>query len=166
MRFAIISDTHGNAANFKKAVKWLNKENIKLILHAGDIGNPESLQESLEDFNGEFLGVLGNMDRDFKIDIEKYQSKKAKVFEEILETEAGGKKIAVTHKPEPARELAETKEYDLVFYGHTHKPYLEKIKDCFLINPGELAGQMFKPCFAVYNTDTEKLELKILEKLD
>jgi len=166
MKIAIISDTHGNVANFKKAAKWLNKKNISLILHCGDIGSPESLQESLEDFTGEFLAVLGNMDKDFKIDIEKYQSSKAKIFAEILETEAGGKKIAVAHKPELARELAETKEYDLVFYGHTHKPWKEKIGNCFLINPGELAGQLYKPCFAVYDTETEKLELKILEKLD
>ena len=42
MKIAIVSDTHGNVANFKKAVIWLNKEDIKLILHCGDIGSPES----------------------------------------------------------------------------------------------------------------------------
>ena len=34
-----------------------------------------------------------------------------------------------------------------------------------MINPGELAGQFYKPTFAVYDRTTEKLELKILERL-
>ena len=63
MKIAIISDTHGNVANFKKAVNWLNKENIQTILHCGDIGDPISLKESLEDFKGKFFGVFGNMDK-------------------------------------------------------------------------------------------------------
>ncbi|MEK7658873.1 MAG: metallophosphoesterase [Patescibacteria group bacterium] len=166
MKIAIISDTHGNAANFKKTVAWLNKENIRLILHAGDIGSPESLEESLEDFKGELLGVLGNMDKDYKILIEEYNKiPRIKIEEKILKTKLESKNIAITHKPEDARILAESTKFDLVFYGHTHKPRLERKGECLLINPGELAGQIFKPCFAVYDTETEKLELKILEKL-
>jgi hypothetical protein len=34
-----------------------------------------------------------------------------------------------------------------------------------MVNPGELAGQFYKPTFAVYDTDTSLLELKILEKI-
>jgi len=176
MKIAIVSDTHGNVANFKKAVDWLNKENIQLILHCGDIGSPESLKESLADFKGDFLGALGNMDKDFKILIEEYNKiPRVKISEDILETEIAGKSIAITHKPEKARQLAEKgspsslgssgQVYDLVFYGHTHKPWEEKIGSCRLINPGELAGQFYKPSFAIYDTDTDKLELKILEKL-
>ena len=172
MHVAIISDTHGNVANFKKAVGWLNKENISLILHCGDIGSPESLKESLSDFKGELFGVLGNMDVDYKILIDEYNKiPDVKVEEEVLETEVDGVKIAITHKPEQARSLAENKNFDLVFYGHTHKPWEEKVAclqrqgNCRLINPGELAGQINKPTFAVYNTITGELELKILEKL-
>lgn len=167
MKFAIVSDTHGNVANFKKIVQWLNKENIDLILHCGDIGDQESLKESLTDFLGEFLGVFGNMDRDFEIFVEEYNKiPRVKIEEKILETEADGKKIAITHFPEKARELAESGNYQLVFYGHTHRPWEEKINNCRLINPGEAAGQFNKPTFAVFDTATDKLELKILEKLD
>lgn len=137
-----------------------------MILHAGDIGNPESLKESLADFNGEFLGVFGNMDKDFKILIEEYNKiPRVKIEEDILETEVDKKRIAITHFPEEAKKLAQTGNYDLVFYGHTHRAWEEKVNDCRLINPGELAGQFYKPTFAVYDTETGKLELKILEKL-
>ena len=178
MKIAVISDTHGNVANFRKVVGWINKENIRVILHCGDIGNPESLKESLEDFTGEFFGVLGNMDIDYKILIDEYNKvPQAKIEEEIFKTEIDNKKIAITHKPERARTLAESGYFDLVFYGHTHKPWEEKIPTkipsdnkagkggCRMINPGELAGQFNKPTFAVYDTATDNLELKILEKL-
>jgi uncharacterized protein len=166
MKIAVVSDTHGNVANFRKVVGWLNKEDISVILHAGDIGNPESLKESLADFNGEFLGVFGNMDKDFKILIEEYNKiPRVKINEDILETEVDKKRIAITHFPEEAKKIAQTGNYDLVFYGHTHRAWEEKINDCRLINPGELAGQFYKPTFAVYDTETGKLELKILEKL-
>lgn len=185
MKIAIISDSHGNVANFKKIVQWLNKENIKTILHCGDIGNLESLKESLADFSGKFFGVFGNMDKDFKILVQDYNKiKNVKIEEKVLEinvgdppspeASAGRRKIAITHFPEVAKKLAETKKYDLVFYGHTHKPCLARRsfnegggrkKECLLINPGESAGQFYKPTFAVYDTNTGSLELKILEKL-
>jgi hypothetical protein len=34
-----------------------------------------------------------------------------------------------------------------------------------MINPGEMANQFYKPTFAVYDTITLKLELKILDEL-
>lgn len=166
MKFAIVSDTHGNIANFKKIIGWLNKEKIKIILHCGDIGSPESLEESLVDFKGEFFGVFGNMDKDFKILIKEYNKiPKVKINENILETEIGERKIAITHFPSEAKKLAESKKYDAVFYGHTHRPWEEKIGNCRFINPGESAGQFYKPTFAIFDTDTDNLGLKILEKL-
>ncbi len=166
MKIAIISDTHGNTANFKKAINWINKENIGLVLHCGDIGAPETLKESLENFKGQLFGVLGNMDADYKISVGEYNKiPNVKIEEKILEIKITNKNIALTHKPEDARELAESGKYDFVFYGHTHKPWEEKIGNCRMINPGELAGQIFKPSFAVYDFETNSLNLKILENI-
>jgi len=166
MKIAIISDTHGNVANFKKVVNWLNKENIQTILHCGDIGDPISLRESLEDFKGKFLGVFGNMDKSFKILVGEYNEiKNVEIKEETFETEIEGKKIAFNHFPDAAKKLAQSGKYDVVFYGHTHRPWDEKVLECHMINPGELAGQFYKATFAIYDTATGDLELKILEKL-
>jgi putative phosphoesterase len=63
------------------------------------------------------------------------------------------------------KKKAETGTFDVVCYGHTHRPWVEKIGDCLLVNPGELAGQRYKPTFAIYDTESNALELKILEKL-
>ncbi|MBI1866449.1 MAG: metallophosphoesterase [Candidatus Staskawiczbacteria bacterium] len=163
MKFAIVSDTHDNLANFKKVINWLNHEKIKVILHCGDICNQETINEALKNFKGEIKFVRGNGDFDLNDIPEK------------MEIKSGVKKIAFVHYPKIAKEMAESGKYDIVFYGHTHRPWLdrrsfseggeEKIKECLLVNPGEVAGQRFKPTFAVYDTETDKLELKILEQL-
>lgn len=152
MKIAIISDTHGNVVNFKKAIEWIKKENIQLILHCGDISTQETIDEAEEDFDGDIKFVRGNAD--FGLNLP-----------EKMELEIENKKIAFCHFPSEAKELAQSGKFDVVFYGHTHKPWQEKVGGCQLINPGELAGQFYKPTFAVYDTVTDTLELKILEKL-
>lgn len=153
MKIAIVSDTHDNLANFNKIIGWLNKEKIKVILHCGDICRQETINEAVKNFKGKIKFVRGNGDFDLESIPEK------------MEIELDGKKIAFVHYPKIAKEMAESGKYDLVFYGHTHKPWEEKIGNCRLVNPGEVAGQRFKPTFAVYDTETDKLELKILEQL-
>jgi len=153
MKIAIISDTHDNLKTFEKAINWINKENIQLILHCGDISTQETINHATTIFNGEIKFVKGNAD--YRLD-----NLLAK-----MEIEIDKKKICFTHFPDIAKKIAESQKFDLVFYGHTHKPWEEKIGNCRMVNPGELAGQLFKPTFAVYNTETDLLELKILENL-
>jgi hypothetical protein len=153
MKIAIISDTHNNLANFKKVIDWLNKEKIKILLHCGDISTQDIIDEIGKLFEGEIKFTRGNAD----FNLEN--------IPESDEIELGRKKIAFCHTPETARKLAETNKYNLVFYGHTHRPWEERVADCRLINPGEVAGQFYKPTFAVYDTEKDLLELKILETL-
>lgn len=152
MKIAIVSDTHNNLANFKKAIEWIKKEKIQLILHCGDISSQETIDDAKKLFDGDIKFVKGNADYELELP-------------EKIELEFNGKNIAFCHFPDVAKKLAQSGKFDLVFYGHTHRPWDEKIGDCHMINPGELAGQFFKPTFAVYNTKTGTVELKILEKL-
>lgn len=152
MKIAILSDTHDNWANFKKSIDWINKEGIKLILHCGDISRQEIIKDAQEIFNGEIKFVKGNAD--FDLD-----------FPDKMELEFNSQKIAFTHFPNIAKKLAQSKNFDLVFYGHTHRPWDEKVGECHMVNPGELAGQFYKATFAVYDTVSKTLELKILERL-
>ncbi len=166
MKIAIISDTHDNLANFKKIIDWLKKEGISFILHCGDIASPDTLKKALEGFSGKFLGVLGNADNIYQFDLKDYQDPpRIKVFEKIGELKLDDKKIAFTHYPREAKKLAKSGKYDLVFYGHTHKPWQSKIGNCLLVNPGNGAGIIFKPTFAVYDSKKDKLELKILQTI-
>ena len=152
MKIAIVADTHNNWANFSKAINWINKEKIPLILHCGDIQSQETIEDSIKFFDGEIKFVKGNGDWQVSVP-------------DFLELEFGGKKIGMVHFPNEAKKMSQSKKFDVVFYGHTHRPWDEKVGECHMINPGELAGQFYKPTFAVYDTDTGALELKILEKL-
>lgn len=169
MKIAIISDTHDNLANIKKIVDWLNKppqpnsptgewcggrEKINLLLHCGDISTQETLEEIVKNFKGEVKFVRGNADFGLAD------------LPETGEIEIDDRTIALTHFFDKAKELAESEKYNIVFYGHTHRPWEEKIGGCRLVNPGEAAGQYQKATFAVYDTKSDKLELKILEKLE
>ncbi len=167
MKIAIISDTHDNLANTKKAADFIKKENIRTVIHCGDIFKPETVEEILKVFKGKLYIVFSLADASFSgISENSFKSfKRVKIFEEFGEIKIGGKKIAFCHFPEIAEDLAKKKKHDLVFYGHTHKPWLEKIGKTKLINPGNLAGIFYKATFAVYDAKIDKLELKILEKI-
>ncbi len=165
MKFAIVSDTHDNIKNFNKIIDFLNKEKIEVILHCGDICNQETIDEAVKNFKGEIKFVRGNGDYELEN------------IPETMEIELGGKKIFFNHYPDIAKKMATSGKYNLVFYGHTHKPWEEKILvppkpngegggSCRLVNPGESAGQHLKPTFAIYDTEKDKLELKILERLN
>lgn len=170
MKFAIISDTHGNLSNIETALRKISEEKIATIIHCGDIGGPETLQ-SFEKFEGKIFAVLGNMDRGYfyKEDFEPGRFSNVQLFgsensdgSDIVKVLFYDKKIAITHFPEIAKDLAQSQKYDIVFYGHTHCPHQEKIGKTELINPGNLSNIFYRPSFAVYDTETDKLELKVL----
>ncbi len=179
MKIAIISDTHDNLANLKKAVALINKEKIKVLIHCGDIFKPETLKDGLKEYRGKIYIIFSEADASFsKIPKDSFEDlPKNKVFGKFGQIKIDGKKIAFCHFPEIGRDLAESQKYDLVFYGHTHKPWEEtphqrlrhgtgqEIEKTRLVNPGNLAGIFYKPTFAIYNTKTDKLKLIILEKL-
>lgn len=157
MKIAIVADTHDNWPNFKKAIEWIKKEKIQLILHCGDIASQGIINSAKKLFKGEIKYVKGNADHGLELP-------------DKMKLEFNSKKIGFTHFPDMAKKLAQSGKFDLVFYGHTHRPWDEKVAypargNCHMVNPGELAGQFNKPTFAVYDTVTGNLELKILEKL-
>ena len=113
--------------------------------------------------------VFGNVDGDkYSMIKMKEQGKLPNViiYGDFGQIELDNKKIVFTHHLKFAQALANTEKYDLIFYGHSHQPWEEKIGNCQIVNPGTLAGLFYKATFAVYDTKEDKLELKILEKLN
>ena len=77
--------------------------------------------------------------------------------------EIDGIKIAFGHEPKKMLPVAENKKYNFVFYGHTHKPWMDVLKnDCIFANPGNLSDSGYLSTFAILDTETKKLELKVL----
>ncbi len=159
MKIAIISDTHDNLENLRKFFEFSKKEKVKVLIHCGDVCNGNTLKEIEENFKKIYL-VLGNADI---VDSLFECAKKTKIFQKEGKIKAGKLKIGFCH----AFKLKEKnlKDFDFYFFGHTHWPFLKKEKNCYLVNPGNLAGLYYKATFALLDTKTKKLELKILEKI-
>jgi putative phosphoesterase len=64
MKFAIVSDTHDNTANFNKVINFLHTQKIETMLHCGDICNQDTIDESIKNFKGQIHFVRGNGDFD------------------------------------------------------------------------------------------------------
>ncbi|PIT93599.1 hypothetical protein COU00_03430 [Candidatus Falkowbacteria bacterium CG10_big_fil_rev_8_21_14_0_10_43_11] len=165
MRIAIISDTHDNVPNLEKALAWMKENKIEQLIFCGDLCAPSILKEVIApQFSGQIHLVFGNAE-DRVLTPHVAQFKNARHYGDQGEIEIDGHRVAFTHFPREAKELAERGKYDFVFYGHTHKPWTEKIGKTELLNPGTLAGLFNKATFAVWDTKTGELELKILEKI-
>ncbi|MBI2633010.1 MAG: metallophosphoesterase family protein, partial [Parcubacteria group bacterium] len=109
--------------------------------------------------------VKGNMDEGYWNEEDIAKDTNIHFFGKNGAIELEGMKIGFTHKPVDAQSLAKSGKYDIVFYGHTHQPWQEKIKECLLINPGNCAGNPAPATFAICDAPLMKLELKIIENL-
>jgi putative phosphoesterase len=161
MKFAIISDVHDNIPNLKKVLAYCAENKIEKIICLGDLASIETLEYLNDNFGGEIYFTFGNMDNDYLKNyfFKKNEFKKTKIFKREGEIEIDKHKIAFVHFPRIAKGLCRSGRYNFVFYGHTHKPWTEKINNCIMLNPGNVAGQFYPATFAVWNTDNNKFGL-------
>lgn len=73
--------------------------------------------------------------------------------------EIDGVSIGVNHYPEIARDLARSGSYDLVCFGHDHTAYEGMEGSCLLLNPGELMGMNGRSTLALYDSQTDKVQM-------
>lgn len=162
MIIAIFSDSHDDWQNLKQFLDYCYQQKIKTILFCGDLANKETLEYLTTNFSGQIFMVGGNADFFDGRDIKKYSNI---IYEEkVLRATMGALKIIAVHKPKELEEiLATTNEYfDFAFCGHTHRPDMKKKRQTIIANPGTLNGPVSQASFAVLDTETKKLELKIL----
>jgi uncharacterized protein len=163
MKIAIISDSHDNLTNIQKFVKVAKKEKFDEIIHCGDMCIPKILG-MLAETNAVVHFTFGNIDPGAAYEIMNVSAnnKKINIYKPFGEIDVDGKKIAFVHYPKLAHGLACTKNYNAVFHGHNHTKKAEKVRDCWLANPGEIAGFVGKPTYAVYDTKKDTVEIKNL----
>jgi len=171
MKLAIISDIHDNLVNLDKALRIIKAEQINTILGCGDVTTIETLEHLRQNFSGEIFLVLGNMEIYTETEVKRVKS--INFLGHFGKFVLGNKVIAACHEPFYIEKLlANYKDDDLniVFYGHTHKPWLEERdfrgKKLKVVNPGTLGGVFQKASFAIYNLDNQELELKVLENIN
>ena len=165
----IMSDTHDCLPLVDKAVKKLLKENVELVLHAGDYVSPFVIPH-FKPFKGKFIGVFGNNDGDHEFLKRRFTEFGLEVRGVFAEVKLDGLRIALLHGGEPGsppgpsellKSLLESECYDVVVHGHVHDAKVYKKGKTLIINPGEVCGYLTgKSTVAVLNTKT--LDAKII----
>jgi hypothetical protein len=158
MRVTVISDIHDNDLNLQALLDFCEKEKIENIICCGDLTNSYTLN-ILAQFSGQIFLVRGNADN-YKIeDIEKY--KNIKYWGEIGQDKIDKRSFGLCHEKYKIKSLP-LNDLDIVFYGHSHKPWLEQKEKTIIANPGTLGGVLQKATFAVWETKNNTLQLQLI----
>jgi len=164
MIIAIISDIHDNLANLEKFLQYSQKNKVKKIICCGDVVNFTTLEYLLNNFKNNVYLINGNNDNFTLEDEKKFSNLKFLGRYGVFELEKI--KIGLCHEPFFINKILEQKEKPLViFYGHTHKPWIEDKNNIKLINPGTLGGVFNKPSFTIWDIKNKKLDLQLVDEL-
>lgn len=126
-KIGLISDTHGLLR--PEALDALRGS--ELILHAGDVGNPEILAELRK--IAPVVAVRGNVDT----------QPWASALPEIEIVQAAGATIYMLHNLRQLDLNPATAGFQIVISGHTHQPLRTEKHGVLYINPGSAGPRRF-----------------------
>jgi len=140
LRIGIISDTHNQSETLKKALAYLYRAGIDLLVHCGDV---TTLETALLMAEFRLIYVYGNLDQvsgEIRRALLAYDARN--FAGPIFTGEVGGASLAVIHGnlPGSVEKLANSGQYQYVLHGHTHLRRQEQVDGTWVINPGALGG--------------------------
>ncbi len=154
MIIGLISDTHGQL----RPGVFEALDGVERIFHAGDVGPVDILVE-LEAI-APVTAVHGNTDW-------------WDVREQTTEAERlalAGRVVVLTHghllgSPDPANLRAAYPDADIIVYGHTHRPAVDRYDGALIVNPGAAGPARFglKPSVAVLVLREDGEEVRSIE---
>jgi uncharacterized protein len=150
-RIGLISDTHG----LVRPAVHTALAGVELILHAGDVGGQEVLDELA--LIAPVRAVFGNTDD---------PSDPALQAELALELE--GSRIHVSHGHEVGRLVPEVLlaryPHDVIVYGHTHRALVVQVDGRLVVNPGAAGPRRFdlQPSVGILSVGPGQTAVEIL----
>jgi putative phosphoesterase len=142
----ILSDTHDNLITLGRAAALFKSRGCALVLHAGDFVAPFAARE-LGAVGCPVKAVFGNCDgeiKGLKQTIRGWGEIRRAPF--VFEWE--GLRFLLTHLDGAVEGYAAEKAYDIIVFGHTHKPEVRSAGKALVINPGETCGWLHGKCTA------------------
>lgn len=191
MNIGIISDAHGNLIGLKECINYLFQQNIKKIFHLGDsvgyFSDGSLVIEYLESINS--IMLLGNheammigklsyinkKDDVFKLEknLSKVVRKKISLLKPFCEYKIDNRRILLLHGSpwDPLQGYVYPNEdffyfknlnYDAIFMGHTHIPFIRYINKSIIVNVGSCGlprdkGNLLS--LGIYNTTYNKCKI-------
>jgi putative phosphoesterase len=133
MKLGLISDTHG----LLRAEVFEAFAGVDHILHAGDIEDPDILDELAA--IAPVTAVWGNVDG---------WDVRGRV-PEVAEVELGGVRVVVFHgmqlgSPTPEKAAAAYPHAAFVVFGHSHRPIIQQVGAVLAVNPGSAGPRRFR----------------------
>jgi putative phosphoesterase len=162
----LIGDTHIPSRGSEIPEIIINdfkEKKIDYLFHLGDFTKPEVYRKLQETFGEDnVIGIIGNMDG----------HKLRNILPETKEFNLFGHKIFMTHGMGGPHNIIEKlsknydlSNYDIVIFGHAHRPFNERGKDGKLyISPGTPTDTVFTDVnsYGYLTISKEKVEPKII----
>ena len=130
MKVLIVSDTHRQNKNLFEVIKKVGP--IDLLIHLGDAEGSEDIIAMEANCPVEMVAgnndFFSDLDREKEITIGKYR---------VLLTH--GHFYYVSVGTENIKTEAISRQFDIVMFGHTHRPLLEIEDNIIALNPGSLS---------------------------
>jgi putative phosphoesterase len=155
----VMSDSHDNLTAIRRAVSIFREAHCDLVVHAGDIVAPFAVKE-LATLDCRVKAVFGNCDGE-KVGLVKAVEAFGEIREAPFVFSHAGKECLLCHIDSPVPGYLASGRYDIVVFGHTHKPDVRKQGRTLAVNPGETGGWLTGKS-TVALIDPAKLEAEII----
>lgn len=133
-----MADSHDNLPALRKAVAVFQEAGCRLIIHAGDFVAPFSARE-LSQAGCPVKAVFGNCDGE-KLGLEEAFRGFGEIKPAPFIWAENSARIYLTHLHHQVESLAQSNRYEVIIFGHTHRPEIRRVGQALLINPGEAGG--------------------------
>lgn len=154
MKIGVLGDSHRNKKAIDMAIKKLKSENIKLILHTGD--NFLDSKYINKEYNFDIIAIKGNCDFENVEEDLIFNIEDKKIFL------THGHRYAVKYGIKEILNKGKEEKCDIVIFGHSHIPFLQKIDGIYLLNPGSvsLPRGKSKKSFAIIEILESKISIE------
>lgn len=154
MKVLIVSDTHRKNENYFKVLELVKPEQV---IHCGDAEGSEYVLTEAAKCPVQI--VLGNNDffsylpRELELKIASYK---------VWVTH--GHNYYVSMGNEVIKREAQARDMDIVMYGHTHKPVVDRKGSVIAVNPGSLSyprQEGRRPSYIIMEAEEEEVRFSI-----
>jgi len=145
----VISDTHGRLPQAVSKVF----QNTDLIVHAGDVGGPEII-DALEKI-APTRAVRGNMD----------SGRWTRELPANDTIEVKRRRLCAIHDVYDLDITPPSDSCDVVIFGHTHRPLVEKRQGVLYLNPGSAVHPRFgyPPSVALLELKDDEISARLID---
>jgi predicted phosphodiesterase len=88
-----------------------------------------------------------------------------KYYGRVGRFEIAGKQVGLCHEPYLIDKVLKLGKCHIIFYGHTHKAWIDDKEQVIKVNPGTLGGMLARASFATWHTATNEIKLRVLDEL-